>query len=524
VLILMGDDTVYAVLQAQAEQAPDAPVLLIDGKEWTRAELFAEVHATAAGLRALGLEPGDRGLIVSDNRVESVVAWLGVDSARMIDVPINPEARGAFLQYLVSDCSPRVMIGLPDYLRAVAEVVPEPPELAVLIDPDGGELPFGGTTRHLTFDELVELGRGGTVEPPLESDIATMIYTSGTTGPSKGVLLPQAYQVTWARRGSTALGMQPGQTVYTPEPLFHSDARSYVLGALLTGGRVALGKRFSVSRFWDEVRAADASYFGYLGTMLSMLYAAEPSLTDRDHPAVIGSGGGVPAALQRDFEERYGVTLIEMYGMTEALCITQNTPQHNRIGSVGVVTPELEAQLVDAEDRPVPVGEIGELVVRPRSPHIMMAGYWNKPEATIAAWRNLWFHTGDRMRADEDGFLYYVGRLKDSIRRRGENVSAWEVEGAANKHDDVLAVAAIGVASDLGEEDVAILVVPREGRTIDPLALRDFLASDLPKHAVPRFIEVVDDLPRTPTERVNKDEARARGITAAAWDGEAART
>ncbi|MEU5060127.1 MULTISPECIES: AMP-binding protein [unclassified Streptomyces] len=519
----MGDATVFAVLKEQAEQAPDAPVLLIDGKECSRAELFESVHALAAGLRALGLDRGDRGLIVSDNRLETVVAWLGVDCARMIDVPINPEARGAFLEYLISDCGPRVMIGLPEYLRAVAEVVPEHPEFAVLIDPDDGDLPFGAGTRHLTFDEVIELGRDGTVEPPLERDVATMIYTSGTTGPSKGVLLPHAYQVTWARRGSSALGLQAGQTVYTPEPLFHSDARSYVLGALLTGGRVALGKRFSVSRFWDEVRAADASCFGYLGTMLSMLYAATPSDADRDHPAVIGSGGGVPAALQRDFEERYGVKLIEMYGMTEALCITMNTPEHNRLGSVGVPTPELEVQLVDAEDKPVPVGEIGELIVRPRSPHIMMAGYWNKPEATIAAWRNLWFHTGDRMRADEDGFLYYIGRLKDSIRRRGENVSAWEVEGAANKHDDVLAAAAIGVPSELGEEDVAILVVPREGRTIDPPALRDFLAADLPKHAVPRFIEVVDDLPRTPTERVNKDKVRARGITEAAWDGQVLR-
>lgn len=414
------------MLKEQADEAPDAPVLLVDGKDWSRAELFESVHAVAAGLGALGLNHGDRGLIVSDNRFETVAAWLGVDCARMIDVPINPEARGAYLEYLVSDCGPRVMIGLPAYLRAVAEVVPEHPEFAVIIYPDDGELPFGECTRHLTFGKLMELGRDGTVEPPLESDIATMIYTSGTTGPSKGVLLPHAYQITWARRGAAGLGMQPGQTAYTPEPLFHSDARSYTLAALLTGGRLALGKRFSVSRFWDEVRAADASYFAYLGTMLSMLYSAAPSDADRDHPAVIGTGGGAPAALQSGFEERFGVQLVEMYGMTEALCVTQNTPEHNRVGSAGQPTPELEVQLVDAEDEPVPVGEIGELILRPRAPHIIMAGYWNKPEATIAAWRNLWFHTGDRMRADEDGFLYYVGRLKDSIRRRGENVSAWQ--------------------------------------------------------------------------------------------------
>ncbi|WP_158890782.1 AMP-binding protein [Amycolatopsis anabasis] len=516
----MGEATVFAVLKEQAEQTPDAPVLLIDGEECSRAELFESVKAIAAGLRALGLDRGDRGLIVSDNRLETVVAWLGVDCARMIDVPINPEARGAFLEYLVRDCGPRVMIGLPAYLRAVAEVVPEPPEFAVLIDPDDGELPFGPSTRHLTFGELRKLGRDRAVEPPLESDVATMIYTSGTTGPSKGVLLPHAYQITWARRGAAGLGMRAGQTAYTPEPLFHSDARSYVLAALLTGGRLALGKRFSVSRFWDEVRAADASYFAYLGTMLSMLNSAEPSAADRDHPAVIGTGGGAPAALQSDFEERFGVRLIEMYGMTEALCITQNTPEHSRVGSVGLPTPELEVRLVDDQDRPVPAGEIGELILRPREPHTVMAGYWNKPEATVSAWRNLWFHTGDRMRADEDGFLYYIGRLKDSIRRRGENVSAWEVECAANKHEDVREAAAIGVPSELGEEDLALLVVAQDAGVVDPAALRDFLAADLPKHAVPRFIEVVEELPKTPTQRVNKDEVRARGITEAAWDGE----
>jgi crotonobetaine/carnitine-CoA ligase len=294
-----------------------------------------------------------------------------------------------------------------------------------------------------------------------------------------------------------------------------------MVSSLLSGGRLSLGRRFSVRNFWDEVRASDATYFSYLGTMLSLLYAAPPRDDDRDHPARIGCGAGVPPAIHLDFERRFGVRLVEMYGMTEALGIAMSSVDHHRIGSVGKPTPELDVQLVDADDSPVPTGEVGELVLRPREPNTVMSGYWGKPEATVAAWRNLWFHTGDRMRADADGFLYYVGRLKDSIRRRGENVSAWEVELALCRHPDVLEAAAIGVASELGEEDVAALVVPRDGQTIDPRALHAFLQNDLPRFAVPRYIEVVDELVKTPTERINKDAVRARGLTEQAWDADA---
>lgn len=515
----MRDLTVYSMLRAQAEQSPDTPALLVGGRDYSRAELFTAVRSVAAGLRALGLDRGDRVVLIADNRFENAASWLGSNAAGLIDVPINSEARGAHLRYLIQDSAPRVLIGQPNYLRQLAPLLPTPPERVVVIDPDD-EPPFGPDVPHLSFTELVELGRDGVVEPPRNDEHATMIYTSGTTGPSKGVLLPQAYYLTWAQRGAEVMGMRPGQTVYTPEPLFHSDARSYFVGALLAGGRVALGQRFSVRTFWDEVRAADASYFAYLGTMLSLLYAAPERPDDHDNPAVIGCGGAAPAAIHVDFENRFGVRLLEMYGMTEALCITTNFLDDSRVGSVGKPVPELETQLVDADDLPVPTGEIGELVLRPRNPNTMMAGYWNKPEATLAAWRNLWFHTGDRMRADEDGFLYYIGRLKDSIRRRGENVSAWEVELAMGRHPDVLEAAAIGVPSDLGEEDVAALVVPREGHAIDPADLHGFLRGDLPRFAVPRYIEVVDELPKTPTERVNKDLVRARGLSDRAWDAE----
>jgi crotonobetaine/carnitine-CoA ligase len=516
----MRDLTVYSMLAEQAEKSPDSAALLIDGQDYSRALLFETVRSVAAGLQALGLNRGDRAVLIADNRFEHAACWLGINAAGLIDVPINSEAKGAHLQYLIKDAAPRVLMGQRDYLRRLVPLLPALPEHVVVIDPDGGEPPLGPGVPHISFGELLELGRSGVVTPPRNSEAATMIYTSGTTGPSKGVLLPQAYYTTWARRGTDLVGMEPGRTCYTPEPLFHSDARSYVISSLMTGGRLALGRRFSVSGFWDDVRAADASYFSYLGTMLSLLHAAPERDDDSDNPALMGMGGAAPAAIHLDFERRFGVRLVEMYGMTEAIMITSNAPDVRRVGSVGKPVPGLEVQLVDADDLPVPTGEIGELVLRPREPDTIMSGYWNKPEATLAAWRNLWFHTGDRMRADEDGYLYYVGRLKDSIRRRGENVSAWEVELAMGRHPHVLDAAAIGVPSELGEEDVAALVVPREGCRIDPEELHAFLSADLPRFAVPRYIEVVESLPKTPTERVNKDLVRTRGLTDRAWDAE----
>jgi crotonobetaine/carnitine-CoA ligase len=515
----MHDLTAYSLLRREAERAPESSALLVRGRDHSRAELFEAVHSLAAGLQALGLARGDRAVLLVDNRVEAVTCWLGINAAGLIDVPINTGAKGAHLHYLVQDCSPRVIVGQIEHLRRLQEVVTAPPHLVVVIDPDDGEPPFGPDVVHLSYDQLLETGRASTLDaPPANHEDATMIYTSGTTGPSKGVLLPQAYYVRWASRGIQVARMGVGETCYTPEPLFHADARSYLTSSLVSGGRLALGERFSVSGFWDDVRAADASYFAYLGTMLTMLFAAPERDDDVDNPAVVGIGGAAPAAIHRQFEERFGVKLLEMYGMTECILITTNTLDDRRIGSIGKPVPELEARLVDTHDQPVPAGEEGELVIRPREPSTIMSGYWQKPEATLAAWRNLWFHTGDRMREDDDGFLYYVGRLKDSIRRRGENVSCWEVELAIGRHPDVLDAAAIGVPSELGEEDVAALVVPRAGRALDPAELHAFLEADLPGFAVPRYIEVVAELPKTPTERVNKDLVRARGLTEQAWD------
>jgi crotonobetaine/carnitine-CoA ligase len=373
---------------------------------------------------------------------------------------------------------------------------------------------------------LVDLGRstGGDLATPGPGETATIMYTSGTTGPSKGVMLPQKYYPSQAARITESYPLSADDVIYCVQPLFHIDARGFLSTVIALRATAILGQRFSASRFWDELREHGATAFGTIGTMLWLLFKQSPQPDDRDVPARLAMCSSTPAEIWRDFEERFDVTIVEGYGMTECLLLTCSTAdgQQTSPGRIGRPAPGIEIRLVDGDDAPVPVGEPGELVYRPHDEFAMMQGYWNKPEATVETWRNLWFHTGDLVREHPDGSLEYIGRKKDSIRRRGENVSAWEVETVVLAHPGVLEAAAIGVASEVGEEDVAVLVVTVPGTTLDPVELVEFVGNDLPRFAVPRYVEIVESLPKTPSERIEKGKVRERGITAAAWDANVA--
>lgn len=516
-------DSLFEALRRAAAETPDTEFLRVAGQVFTYQEALERVEATARGLRALGVEAGDRVGIMAGNCPEAVWAWLGANAARAIDVPFNAEVRGRLLDYLVTDAAPRVLIGTPDYLATVAETSSYDPEIVVPIG-DSGSTAFSLRSRHVSFDDLLETGRsaGGELELPGPQEIATIMYTSGTTGPSKGVMLPQRYYPGQAAHGDNLFGFRPDDVYYLVQPLFHIDARSYVSASLCFGGVVALGKRFSVRDFWTEVREHGATIFGTIGTMLWLLYKQDPRPDDADLPARIAVCSSTPREILLDFEKRFGIKIVESYGMTECLLITAVPPDETKLGSIGKPLAEIEVRVVDDHDATVAPGETGELVYRPRDHFSMMQGYWHKPEETVEAWRNLWFHTGDLVRQDEAGWIEYIGRKKDSIRRRGENVSAWEVEQAAAAHPDVLEVAAIGVPSEVGEEDVAVLVVTAPGMNLEPQELVEFLGKDLPRFAVPRYVEFVDSLPKTPSERIEKRKVRERGITAAAWDANVA--
>lgn len=513
-------DSLIEALRAGAEATPEVTLLRMGETSFSYAAATAEVLAVARGLRALGLKAGNRVGIMAPNRPETVWSWLGANAAGLVDVPFNTASMGQFLAYLVADAGPRMVIGTAEYLERIADSGAARPEFAVRIG-DGQGAPFGPACRHMTFEELQHLSEAGDPGEQRAGTLATVMYTSGTTGPSKGVMLAQRYYPAHGAVSNHLSGLATGETVYCAQPLFHIDARTYLAAAVMGQGTLALGPRFSVSNFWNEVRDCGASVLAMIGTMCQLLYKQPRSAGDAENPARLIVSSSTPRDIHRAFEERFGVELIEAYGMTESVHLTATRSGATDVGSIGWPIPSTEIRIVDDRDSPVNDGEVGELTFRQGEPFMMMQGYWEKPQDTLTAWRNLWFHTGDFVKARPDGQLEYVGRKKDAIRRRGENVSAWEVEQAVMQHPDVLEAAALGVASEVGEEDVAILVVLRAGAAEDAAALRAFTEADLPKFAVPRYVEFVASLPKTPSERIAKGEVRARGITSAAWDAEA---
>ncbi len=505
-----------------ASEAPNVPLVVIEGQQATYAEAWSAVRETALGLKAAGLNPGDRVILLLPNRFEAVWAWFGVQAAGGIDAPISVEAPGEFLRYLADDLAPTTVIGTTPLLARLADVMSQPPALAVVVGSPATDSLFGPETRHLSFEDLRALGASldQALELPPATDVGTIMYSSGTTGPSKGVMLSQGYYATLSAVHIAVFDLQLGNTTYCVQPLCHIDARSALVNALHLRGTLFLGTRFSASRFWDEIEEYDVDFFFYVGTMVHLLYKQPERPPLRRHR--IGLGSSTPASIQGAFEERFNCSLVEAYGMTEFGVMLTQDPADTSPGHVGTPPPWVELQVVDEHDLPVPDGTPGQLLVRPRGPHLHMLAYWNKPEATVEAWRGLWFHTGDLLVRREDGNYEYVGRTKDSIRRRGENVSAWEVEKAATRHDCVLEAAAIGVASDVGDEDIALLVVPSLHGRPEPAELRAFMARDLPRFALPRYVEVVAELPKTPSERIAKGLVRERGLSDAAWDAEAA--
>ena len=508
-------------LRQAARNAGDQVFLTVGGRSYTFAEAWERASAVAAGLRRQGLQPGDRVAILSPNRAEAVWMWFGSLIAGGVDVPLNAESRGSQLAYFLSDSGPRVLVGTPELLDGLRTAGGTPPEVVVVLDVENAPEILGVGPRYLTWSKLIS----GDV--PADADwssfrpgqLASIVYTSGTTGPSQGVMWPHGYDPSTARLYATWAGFDGSLSFYSAQPLYHLDGRAAVLLAVYLRGRATLAARFSVSRFWADVDDAGANAFGFIGTMLHLLAKQPGRGRPSGAPLLVGVGSAIPAKEQRELEERFSVRLLEGYGTTEVPLILACRRDAGTTGTVGTTADDMQVILVDDDDVPVPVGEPGLLCVRPEVPFSVTLGYWNKPEATAETFTNLWFHTGDMLRELEDGSGFeYVGRRKDSIRRRGENISAWEVEQAGLEHADVLECAAIGIPSEVGDEDVALLVVLREGAALTPGGLVSFMVERLPRFAVPRFVEVVDSLPKTPSERINKADVRERGLTAAAVD------
>lgn len=512
-------DTLNAALQRAVDQWPDAVFLRIEGREVTFVGFEAQVGRLATGLADAGLGPGDRLVVFMRNSLACLHTWFAANRLGAVWAPVNTEFRALTLGHVVELADPRVVVVDADLLAPLQAVLRQrslSPQL--FLNPVDG-FPADGRP-------LDELYVGDPVQPVAArfSDLAALLFTSGTTGRSKACMLSHQYFVTQATVLLRDFRLRHDDVLYCPFPLFHADATALTtVPALLLGATAAIEQRFSVSRFWDQVRGHGATVFDFMGATLSMLHKADPSPEDADNPVRLAWGVPVPEWVE-DFERRFDLQVVELYGSVEAsIPVTQPLSEPRVRGSCGHVTDGFEVRIHDRDDLPVPPDTPGELVVRPLAPSVMFDGYFGMPEATVTAFRNLWFHSGDRARMDENGNVFFIGREKEAIRRRGENISAFEVEESVLLHPDVLECAAIGVPSPLTEEEVKVCVVARAGSSLTAEQLVEHCEAQLARFQVPRYVEFLDALPKTPTGKPEKYRLREAPLNGATWDRERGR-
>lgn len=509
--------TVPRVLQRTVERVPDREFIRCFGERLTFAGFDAEVNRFARFLVALGLGRGDKLAIMLPNSVEFLYAWFASAKIGAIYVPINTEYRGDILRYQLdrADVSHIVIDGSYfDRLVTVAKDLPKLKRVVVRESAGAGEsdmTPPAHWMSAVALDGFRSFDADPITSPVTYTDHHSICFTSGTTGPSKGVLSTHCHVVSFSMDWIELTRYTEDDVVYTPLPLFHAIAAWLgVLPTVFTGARMTMVERFSATRFWGEVRESGATVAHGIFSMVPILLKQEPRDDDHDNPARVFYIGQQDAT----FEARFGCRIVNAYGSTETSAVTyipyDEVAPYGSCGRPNVA--KYDVRIVDDLDHEVGVGEVGEVVVRPKEPWMMMDGYYGDPVATAAAFRNLWYHTGDNARRDEAGWYFFVDRKKDAIRRRGENISSYELECAVNAHPDVFESAAIAVPSDLGEDDVKVFVVRRPGTNLDHDALWAHCEAHMPGFWVPRYIEFVDALPRTPNQKITKYQLRDGSI------------
>lgn len=513
------DCSIPGLLRARVEEHGDKPFLTGDAGRQSYRQVDEMANAVANSLLRLGLGAGDRIAIMMANSAEWVAIWLGAAKVGVVTVTINTAYKGDGLAYQLGHSAVKLLAVDADLVDRVEALRDEMPLPAIFVDRDGPGAPGGAPLKELL---------SGPTKPPPDPGLApqlpmSILYTSGTTGPPKGCLLPQGQYLAAAHLHAANCGYGPDTTLYTCLPLFHINAQNYsLLSALAAGGTLALDRRFSASRFWDRLVETGATAFNFIGSMPMALWNQPPSPAEQHHRARVAFGVPIPLHIWEEWERRFNCRVVYAYGMTEnalpAIFPLEDTPAAPHLrGAAGKASPTTEVAVVDDDDWPVPPGAVGEIVTRPKMPWSMMIEYVDRPDATAAAFRNAWFHTGDLGYLDPDGFLFYVDRKKDALRRRGEMVSSWEVEAVVNKFPGVAECAVIGVPSEMGEDEILVAVVP-DGGPFDPTALIAFCDQRTARFQVPRYVRFVESLPRTQTQRVEKYRLRAEGVTADTWD------
>ncbi|MDF2094597.1 AMP-binding protein [Aquibaculum arenosum] len=512
------------MLEHWAVARPDADfVRFWPGEGWSYAETLARVQRRAAVLQREGVKQGDHVLCWMGNGPDLLTTWFAINYLGAVYIPINTAARGRPLAHILDNADARLMIAEPDFLERLSDIATGKVE-RILVTEAGDLPPVAGLSLSPLLDpDTPPPAESLALERPIEPwDSQAIMYTSGTTGPSKGVVFSYVQLYTMGPDAFDCIAQD--DICMICGPIFHCGSTLYVYAMLALGGSMAMIREFKTGTFWQAVRETESSVVLLLGVMANFLLKAPPTPEDKDHPLrkafVVPFGEDAPK-----FRDRFGVELYTVYNMTEIASPISAGPIHSGeddLGLAGRPRPWFELRVADAHDQEVPRGEVGELLVRSHRPWALMKGYYRNAEATVEAMRNGWFHTGDAFRQDPDGRFFFVDRMKDVIRRRGENISSFELEAEVVAHPDVKEAVAVAVPSAHSEDEVLVVVTPVPGATIDPEALTLFLAERLPRFMVPRYLRITDDLPKTASGKLQKHVLRQDGVTADTWDREAA--
>jgi crotonobetaine/carnitine-CoA ligase len=521
---IRDDDILPRVLQARARSDGDRPFLIdTHNRQVTYGQFWARVSRARRQLAETGVEPGTVVATLLPASIDAVVLWVAVSAMRAIEAPLNTALHGELLRRALEGIAADVLVvdaSLASQVQAVlAEVTALRAVLVIGHDP-GPAIPTrsAGVIVHraagIGLSALA--GSDDAVDDSLSlRSVACLMYTSGTTGQSKPVV------VSWRQLIETAVALLPDlpgreDSAYVPAPLFHVGGKGPIYLTALTAGRAVIRPSFRTREFWPDV-ISNGCTVTYLGAAMANFLLDQEAPGRKDHR--LRDVLMVPVIPRIDeFRERFGVRVCTAYNMTELSCPIVSGWLGDHDGSSGRLRPGWQARIVNENDYPVPDGVAGELVVRPDQPWTIFTEYLRRPDETALAWRNLWFHTGDSFRV-VDGEFYFVDRVKDAIRRRGENISSAEVEDLAARHPAVAESAAVGVVSEFGEEEVLLCVRPVPGEVgVTPAELHSFCGSVMPRFMVPRYIQLVADFPRTPNGKVRKADLRAAWRPGSAWD------
>ena len=511
-----AERTVPRMLAQQQARFGARQALVIGDQSWSHAQVQQMAACRASVLQTVA-QRGDRVALMCGNRPEFLECFLGAAWAGLVSVPVNTASMGPQIEYFLANSQTRLLVIEAQYLARLEQADLSQSQLQAIwvLDADDS-LP--AQLQGVALQRWPGAGEPAAAADVKPGETLAILYTSGTTGPPKGVLCSHAQYYWWGMNSLRVLHITGDDVLCTTLPLFHVNALNTFAQAMLSGCSVVFEQRFSASGFWTVMQERGATVVYLLGAMVPILLAQAPGEHERQHGIRLGLGPGVPAKANDDFFARTGVRLLEGYGSTETNFVIATSPDFVHRGVMGHVLPGFEARVADEDDVELPVGEAGELLLRATEPYAFASGYFGMPDKTVEAWRNLWFHTGDRVVREADGCLRFMDRIKDAIRRRGENISSYEVEQVLLSHPAVATVAVFPVRSELAEDDVMTALIAKPGSTLDLPELVAWCEARLPYFAVPRYFDVVDDLPRTENGKVQKYKLRERGITASSWE------